>query len=189
MLPHITNSAAGVNRWDPVVNNCFEVYFTVPDAIRAQFGKDEMLLTEHVLSVSGLDALGKAPGTETQKFMGTDRSYIKPKLDSTRAEIEVNLSLNLRNVTDNYIYKLFRAWARLGYDIATGERHLKEDYVADWMKISRANVNGSVYQEVLFKDVIINGDVTGLNELNYDGGEAQTLNVKFVSDWWDETLA
>lgn len=189
MLPHIVNSEAGVNRYDPVVNNCFEAYFTVPEAIRAQFGKDEMLITEHILSVSGLDALGKAPSVESQKFMGTDRSYIKPKLDSTRAEIEINLSLNLRNVTDNYIYKLFRAWARLGYDIATGERHLKDDYVADWLKVSRANVDGTIYQEVLFKDVMINGDVTGLNELNYDGGDAQTLNVKFVSDWWTETMA
>lgn len=189
MLPHITNSAAGVNKYDPVVDNCFEVYFTIPEAIRTAFGKDEMILTEHVLSVSGLDALNRAPSTETQKFMGTDRTYIKPKLDSTRAEIEISFSLNLRNKTDNYILKLFRAWARLGYDISTGERHIKPDYTSDWMKISRANVDGSIYQEILFKDIIINGDITGLDSLNYDSGEAQTISVKFVSDWWTETMA
>ena len=51
-LPHITNSQAGVNKFDPVFNNIFECYFSLPEAIRAQFGQDEALITEHILSIS-----------------------------------------------------------------------------------------------------------------------------------------
>ena len=98
-LPHITNSQAGRNLWDPVHLNMFEVYFTIPEALRAEFGKDEAILTEHVLKISGLDALNRAPGVGQQKFMGSDRSYINPKLDSTHAELEVEFTLNLRNET------------------------------------------------------------------------------------------
>ena len=187
-LPHITNSQAGRNLWDPVHLNMFEVYFTIPEALRAEFGKDEAILTEHVLKISGLDALNRAPGVGQQKFMGSDRSYINPKLDSTHAELEVEFTLNLRNETDNYLYKLFRAWAKLGYDISTGERHLKKDYVADWLKVSVGNRAGDIYHEIVFKDVMINGDITGLAEYNYDTADAQTLTVKFVSDWWTETM-
>ena len=188
-LPHITNSQAGINKYDPVFNSIYEVYFSIPEALRGQFGKDEALITEHILSISGLGALNRAPGTGTQKFMGTDRAFINPKLDSTRAEIEVKLSLNLRNATDNYIYKLFRAWAALGYDQNTGARHLKKDYCADYLKASIANQNGDIYHEVIFKDIMINGDMDGINELNYDSSDAQELTVKFVSDWWKETIA
>ena len=60
-LPHITNSQAGRNLWDPVFTNIFEVTFTVPEALRAQFGKDEQILTEHVTKISGLTALNNAP--------------------------------------------------------------------------------------------------------------------------------
>lgn len=187
-LPHITNSQAGRNHWDPVHSNIFEVYFTIPDALRAQFGKDEAILTEHVLEISGLGALNRAPGVGQQKFMGTDRSYINPKLDSTHAEITVKFTLNLRDETDNFIYKLFRAWVALGYNINTGERHLKKDYVADWLKISVGNRAGDIYHEVIFKDVMINGDLTALDSYNYDTAEAQELEVKFVSDWWKETI-
>ncbi len=188
-LPHLQNSQAGRNKFDPVHVNIFEVGFTVPAALQAEFGKDEQLITEHVTKISGLNALNRAPATGTQKFMGTDRTYIMPKLDSTRAELEITFTLNLRDDVDNYIYKLFRAWAGLGYDINTGSRALKRDYCADWLKVSIANRAGDIYHEIIFKDVMMNGDMTGIDELNYETGEAAEISVKFVSDWWQETKA
>lgn len=187
-LPHITNSQAGRNLWDPVFTNIFEVTFTVPEALRAQFGKDEQILTEHVTKISGLTALNNAPAVGQQKFMGTDRSYIQPKLDSTHAELEVEFTLNLRDETDNYIYKLLRAWAALAYDQNTGERHLKKDYCAQWLKVSVGNAVGDIYREVVFKDVMMNGPLAGLEEYSYDQGEAATVTAKFISDWWKETM-
>ena len=54
-LPHIKNSQAGVNLYDPVYKSIFEVYFTLPDAIRGEFAKDEVLLSQHVTKISGLE--------------------------------------------------------------------------------------------------------------------------------------
>lgn len=190
MLPHIKNSEAGINLFDPVHKSIFEVYFTLPESLRTEFAKDEVLLTQHVLNISGLEALYKAPETDVQKFMGTDRSYIKPTIGETSATIEVEFSLNLRNATDNYILKLFRAWAALGYDVATGKRSLKKDYCAQWLKVAIANREGDIYQEVVFKDVMLNGalDFSG-SSLDYTADDACTLKVKFKSDWWDEKTA
>lgn len=188
MLPHITNSEAGRNLYDPVFKNIYEVYFTLPDPLVSKFGKDTALITEHVTKIGGLGALNRAPGVGTQKFMGTDRSYINPKLDSTSADIEVTLNLNLRNATDNYIYKLFRAWAALGYNQDTGERHLKKDCCAAFLKVSIANQAGDIYREIVFKDVMIMDSLGGNQEdLDYDSTDAQELTVKFRSDWWTET--
>lgn len=188
-LPHIRNSKAGVNRWDPVHVNIFEVAFSLPEAIRSDFGSDEALISEHVTNVSGLDALGRAPEVGQQKFMGTDRSYINPKLDSTHAEISIGFTLNLRDDTDDYVYKLLRAWAALGYNINTGERALKRQYVADWFKVSVANRDGQIFHQIVFKDMMMNGALEGYNELNYDTNEPASITAKFVSDWWDETMA
>jgi hypothetical protein len=183
-LPHITNSQAGVNKWDPVHSNIFEVYFSLPEPLREKYGKDEALITEHVLKISGLSALHKAPSVGQQKFMGTDRSYINPRNDNTYAEISVDLSLNLRNKVDNYIYNIFKDWAMLGYNIETGERSLKKDYCSDFLKISIGNRAGDIYQEIVFKDVMMNGGIDGFDELNYETSDALNITVKFVSDWW-----
>lgn len=189
-LPHIQNSQAGRNKFDPVHQNIFEVRFTVPDAIRDQFGKDEVLLTEHVTKITGVGgAINKAPNVQQQKFMGTDRSYIVPKLDNTHAELEMEFTLNLRDDTDNYIYKIFRAWAALGYDVNTGSRALKRDYCADWLNIAVANRAGDIFHEIIFKDVMMNGDLSGYGDFDYETGDACTLSCKFVSDWWQETIA
>lgn len=189
-LPHITNSTAGVNLYDPVHKSIFEVYFTLPRALQnSNFGADSALLTEHVLTVSGLDALYRAPEVDSQKFMGVDRSYIKPTVGDTKANIEIEFSLNLRNQKDNYILKLFRAWAAIGHDISTGKRSLKKDYTAEWLKIAIANRQGDVYQEITFKDVMINGALEFDGGLDYAADDALTLKVKFVSDWWTEIQA
>lgn len=189
-LPHITNSTAGRELYDPYHNCLFEVYFTLPAAIQAQFGQDEALLTEHVQTVGGLDALDKGPETVQQKFQGTTRTFLAPKMDSTSADdISVVLSLNLRNSVDNYIYKLFKAWKNLNYDLETGTIVVKKDYVADWLRICIANRAGDVIREIVFKDVMLKGSIEGMSDLDYSNNEAGQITVHFSSDWWKETIA
>ena len=36
-LPHIRSTKAGVNKWDPMHDSIFEVYFTLPDGIASEF--------------------------------------------------------------------------------------------------------------------------------------------------------
>lgn len=189
-LPHITNSEAGRNLYDPYHNCLFEVYFTLPAAIRAQFGQDEALLTEHVVKIEGLENLDKGPEASVeQKFQGTTRTYLAPKMDNTSAELTVEFNLNLRNGVDNYIYKVFKAWKNLNYDLETGTIVLKKDYVAEWMRVCVANRAGDVIKEVIFKDIMLSGNVDGLGSLDYSSNDPVNITVKFKSDWWKETIA
>ena len=166
----------------------YEVYFTLPVAIQDKFKDDETILTEQVVSVSGLDALQKTPQAGSQKFFGVDVSFLNPTLDSTFAEITVTFNLNLRNTTDAYVLKVIKAWEKLGYDLADGTRTLMADYVADNLRISEANRDGTVWRSYIFHKVMIT-NVTGIDELNYTNNDARQLQVQFRADWWDEDLA
>ena len=88
------------------------------------------------------------------------------------------------------MYKILKAWNKLNYDITTGEKSLKKDYTADWLKISIGNRAGDIYREIVFKDVIMTGGL-GLNdEYSYsETGIIEELEVKFRSDWWTEINA
>lgn len=189
-LPHITNSTAGRNLYDPYHNCIFYLYFTLPEALRAEFGQDEALISEHVVKVDGLDKLDEGPEASVkQKYMGSTRSYLAPKMDDTSATINVELNLNLRNGVDNYIYKLFKAWKNLNYNLETGAINLKKDYTAQWLKVEIANRAGDVIRQAVFKDVMLSGKIDGMNELDYSNTEAGNLIVHFVSDWWKEADA
>ena len=187
-LPHIKNTQAGNNYYDPMHSSVFEVYFTLPTAIQDKFKEDEAILTEQVVSVSGLDALQKTVQAGSQKFLGVDVSYLNPTLETTYAELEIVFNLNIRNATDAYVLKLFKAWEKLGYDLSDGTRTLMADYVADNLRISEANRDGTVFRSYIFHKVLLT-NVTGIDTLNYTDNEARTLTVQFRADWWDEDLA
>jgi len=186
--PHIVNTQAGINKQDPMHSSIFEVYFTLPEAIQSEFKNDEAILTEQVTEVGGLDALQKTTAAGSQKFMGVDVSFLNPVLDNTYAEFTVTLNLNLRNVTDAWVLKVFKAWSKLGYDLSDGTRTIMVDYCSDNLRIAEANRDGSIWRNVVFHKVMLVG-VTGLDALNYTTNDARTLQLTFRSDYWEEDLA
>lgn len=186
-LPHIKNSKAGINRQEPVFDNLFEVYFSIPEALtKAGYGgEDVTVLTEQVQNVGGLNTLTKSPEKKEQTFMGTTRTYLGSKLDTTSHTISLELALNMRNGTDNYIFKLFREWNALAYDIRTGTRSLKNDHVADFLRVVQFNRNGDIFRDITYHDIQLTKLEAG-DSFDYGSGELQKLSIEFVSDWADD---
>lgn len=187
-LPHILNVKSGFEKYDPVHNSIYEVYFTLPSAIQSAFKEDEVLLTEQVTNVAGLEALQKTTDTGEQKFYGVTVSYLNPVLDTTAADITIDFNLNLRNVTDNFVLKVFRAWENLSYDLSTGVRSIKTGYISDNMRIAIATRNGDVWRSVIFHHIMLKA-VNGLENLDYMNNEALKLSCIFRTDYWEDELS
>lgn len=193
-LPHIRNIEAGYNRYDPMNSAVFQIQFELPDLVKSALSNlgydpnNELeLLTQQVTDVAGLDALQKTVGAGQQKFLGVDVSFLNPALDNTFAELTINLNLNLRNVTDAYVLRVFKLWGKLGYDLQSGTRSLKREYVAPYLRVYEANRNGVVWRVATFKDVLLTG-ITNIDSLDYTQNEARKLACTFRSDYWDEEI-
>jgi len=211
-LPHIRNTEAGRNYHDPMHSSIFEIVFQLPNVlagtvpssagVRSGAGisltpgeyaveptvlNDVVTLTEQVTDVGSLDALQKTVTAGEQKFLGASLSFLNPVHDNTYIEFNVNLNLNIRNTTDAWVLRIFKAWSRVGYDLMSGVRTLKAEYVAPYMKILEANRNGVVWREVYLQDVMLVG-LSGLDSLDYSSSEARKLQCTFRSDWWSEEL-
>ena len=189
-LPHIKNSKAGINRQEPWFKQLFEVYFSIPEPLVAEIGAEDVnVLTEQVKGVSGLDTLTKSPGMVEQTYMGATRSYLGAGLDSTAHDVQITIQLNLRNATDNYIFKLFKKWNKLGYNMETGERSIKDEYVADFLRVVQFNKRGDIYRDITYHDIMLM-EVTGLDSAEYGNAtDIYELNIKFRSDWADDVDA
>lgn len=188
-LPHILNVKSGFEKYDPVHNSIYEVYFTLPSAIQSAFKEDELLLTEQVTNVRGLEALQKTTEVGEQKFYGVTVSYLNPVIEAgTAADLEIEFNLNLRNVTDNFVLKVFRAWENLSYDLSTGVRSIKTGYISDNLRIAIATRNGDVWRSVIFHHIMLSG-VDGLGELDFQNNEAMKLTAKFRADYWEDELS
>lgn len=181
---------SGINKYDPVHRAIYEVYFSLPGALQeiGQLQQDSVILTEQVTTVAGLDALQKTTAAGEQKFFGVTVSYLNPNVDTTAADITMTFNLNLRNVTDNFVLKLFRAWENVSYDLATGVRGIKTDYIVDDMRIAEANRNGQIWRSYVFHHVMLTS-VTGLDDLDYTSNDARVLTAVWRADWWEDEIA
>lgn len=186
-FPHVRNVRAADKNYDPMHGSIFEVSFTLPGAISAEVSDATLLLSQQVTTVSGLDALQKTVAAGEQKFFGASSSFLNPTLDNTYAEITIEFNLNIRNVTDAYVLRIFKAWAKLGYDLANGTRRLMKDYIAESLIIKEANRDGTVWREVDFHKIMVTS-VTGLDGLDYTNNEARKLSVTFRADYWEENI-
>jgi len=187
-LPHILNVESGYNKYDPVHKSIYEVYFTLPSAIQSQFAAEELLLTEQVTTVSGLDVLQKTTPAGEQKFFGVTVSYLNPVLDTTAADLTINFNLNLRNVVDNFVLKVFKAWENLSYNLADGTRSIKQGYISDNLRIAEANRNGDIWRSYIFHHIMLTG-VTNLDDLDYTSNDARQLTCTFRADYWEDELS
>ena len=185
-VPHVRSVNAGINYYDPVNTAVFEVGFTFPGLIEGVIGDDVKILTEQVTNVAGLDNLLKTPAAGQQKFFGADVSYLNPTLDNTYADITIDFNLNLRSVTDNYVFDAFMQWRNLNYNLGNGARYLKKDYVAPFIEIKIANRDGTVWRVVKLWDVLLT-NITGLDSLDITSNESPKLQCTFRSDYWDDS--
>jgi hypothetical protein len=188
-LPHIKNVKSGINKYDPVHNSIYEVYFTLPDALKPEFAEDEVLLTEQVTNVGGLNVLQKTTPAGEQKFYGVTVSYLNPVLDQTAADITIDFNLNLRNVTDNFVLKLFKAWENLSYNLADGTRSIKVGYISDNLRIAVATRNGDVWRSTIFHHIMLTNVESELDALDYQNNDAMKLHCTFRCDYWEDELS
>lgn len=182
MLSHYNKAKASKGLYEPVHGNLFEVTFIAPAGV----GGAELLL-EHVNSIGGLDAVNPAIDPVQQKYKMSDRSYAGMPAQ-TFMDATVNFSLNLNDANQMYIYKTLKDWYKKIYNPATGEMGLKKNYVGTII-IVQYNREGDIYRKITLLDAFPHGNPTGLDEANYETPDAQTIEVVFRSDNFDEELA
>ena len=185
--PHLKNTHAGKNLWDPMYQSIFEVIFEGISKMGLVDKGDDVLsiLPEQVTTVQGLDSLIKVVGVGEQKFMGVTNSYANPVHDTTAADITVEFNLNLKNNNDAYVYRIFSEWSKRLYNMQTGARTLMYQYTCPYIIINEANRDGSIWRSIkLYKVILTN--ITGLDGLDYTNNEAIKLTCTFRSDSWED---
>lgn len=186
-LPHVKNVKAAIERWDPVYQSIFIVAFSVPSSMAGEYDQEELhILSQQVISVSGLDNLQQSVKTYTQKYLGVDVAFFNPVIDNTGIDYSIQFNLNIRNYSDVYVFKLFKQWINLIHSISTGVMALKGQTYGR-MTILEANRDGTIWRQVVLKNVVVT-EVKGMETLDYTSSDVRILTVSFHADYWDETI-
>lgn len=181
-FPHVVNSTAAVNKYEPVVASNYNAHFVLMGALKEKLG-DYSFLREYVKSVTGLfiEYTGNTieAGYKTVKF----------RYDSNEKQTFYDVEVSFFNFLDNesrmFIYNALVAWSRFKYNPMTGEKTLKKDYSDAALVVEKYNRDGTIYWRRMahhlfpmndFADMIADYTAHDMTELNV------TFNADYVTD-------
>ena len=177
-LPHYQNSLFGINKYEPVYLNQFEVLITPPAPVLGG-----SILVEQVTSISGL-GVDKTPKETTQKYKFATRNYAGAKPDSTVFDLTVNFTVNLNDATSMYVFRTLRQWTDLIYNPLTGAMGVKRDYTGT-IVISVFNKQGDVFRRITCRDCFPISPIDAM-EMDYAGTELYEIGLTWAVDYWDD---
>jgi hypothetical protein len=180
-LPHYQNSLFGINKYEPVYLNQFEVLITPPAAVLGG-----PILVQQVTSITGL-GVDKTPAATQQKYKFAVRNYAGAKPEQTVFDLTVNFSVNLNDANSMYVFKTLRQWTDLIYNPLTGAMGLKRDYTGT-IVLSIFNKQGDVFRRITCRDCFPISPI-GAMEMDYSGTELYDISLQWAVDYWDDQFS
>lgn len=188
-FPHVSQSTAAVQRYEPVVGSNFNAQFVLMGFLKDKFG-DFSELSEYVKSVQGL-FVEKAGNTVESGYKTTKFRY-----DSNEKETFYEIQITFFNFLDNksrqFVYNKLIALSRVKYNPLTGEKTMKRDYANSALVVEKFNRDGTVYWRRVAHNIFPSSDFED-QVADYTSHEPQEFTVTFNADWVtdvtnDETL-
>lgn len=178
-FPHVTQSTAAVNKYEPAVASNFNCQFVLMGKLKEKLG-DYSFLREYVKNVSGLfvEYAGNTieGGYKTTKF----------RYDSNDKQTYYDVSISFFNFLDNesklFVYNSLVAWSRVKYNPMTGEKTLKNVYADACIVVEKYNRDGTVYWRRMAHNVFPMNDFDDQNN-DYTSHDMLELTVQFNADY------
>jgi len=177
-LPHYQNSLFGINKYEPVYLNQFEVLITPPGPVLGG-----QILVQQVTNLSGLE-VDKTPAPIQQRYKFAVRNYAGAKPDQTYFDLVLSFTVNLNDANSMYVFKTLRQWTDLIYNPLTGAMGVKTDYTGT-MVISIFNKQGDVFRRITCKDCFPTTPLTVM-ELDYQAIDIYNVTMTWAVDYWDD---
>ena len=174
---HYRNYTASIKKFEPVIGAYNSMSLFLPT------GENLDLLQEHINKIIGLDGINPEVSKLTQKAGLSERTYAGVP-SQTSLDLTVELTLNLNNAHENYIYNTIRKWYDMSYDRDTGTFGLKVDYAAEGY-VEQCDRDGSSWRTVNLVD-IVPLKLSGLPDADYSSAEPAVLTLSLSCNLADE---
>lgn len=183
-FPHVTQSTAAVQRYEPVVGSNFNAYFVTGSNLRQHLTDNgvgiETILPEYIKKIDGL-FLEKAGNTLESGYKTT-----KFKYDSNEKDNTFTLTIDFFNFLDNdskqFVYNILAEWSRVKYNPMTGEKSLKDVYADCQLVVEKFNRDGTVYWRRVAHHIFPSGDFTE-QSVDYSANDQNELSLEFDVTW------
>ena len=180
-LPHFTNIQTATQVWEPVYQNLFEAVVILPPAIAGLHQNSQTLLLENITD-AGFPAY-PAIGTKQQFFKFSDRQFLLMP-DKTSTELTLKINMNVNDDFQVFTWRMMKDWYDLVWNNEDGSMHYKNNIISD-IVVHAHDKEGHVIRRVTYFNCQITS-ITGWETLSWSANDIQTLEAKFVADYFED---
>lgn len=178
-FPHVTNSTAAANMYEPVVPSNFLGTFVLMGSLKDALG-DYTFLSEYIKSIGGL-FIEKSANTIEAGYQTTKFRY-----DSNEKETFYEIEVAFHNFLDNdnrmLVYNALAAWSRQKYNPLTGEKTLKKHYANACLVGEKFQRDGTIFWRRIAHNIFPMSDIGDQNG-DYASHDMQELTITFNADY------
>lgn len=178
-FPHVTNSTAAANMYEPVVPSNFLGTFVLMGSLKDALG-DYTFLSEYIKSIGGL-FIEKSANTIEAGYQTTKFRY-----DSNEKETFYEIEVAFHNFLDNdnrmLVYNALAAWSRQKYNPLTGEKTLKKHYANACLVGEKFQRDGTIFWRRIAHNIFPMSDIGDQNG-DYTSHDMQELTITFNADY------
>jgi hypothetical protein len=178
-FPHVVQSTAAVNRYEPVIPSNFNVQIVLTGYLKDKLG-DYSWMSEYIKNVSGL-FIEYAENTIEASYKTTKFRYDSND-KTTYYDLEVGFHNFLDNDSKQFVYNSLAAWSRIKYNPLTGEKTMKRDYADACIVVERFNRDGTIYWRRIAHNVFPMGNIDD-QQSDFTSHDPVELNMTFSADW------
>jgi hypothetical protein len=162
-LPHFTNLQTTQTFNEPVYPALYEVVFVLPTLLQ---GRDDVVLLENAISVSGLDLQPEISANVNQRFKYSNRAYLTLPSDTTK-QFEIKFNLNHNGQGALFVWNTLKAWYDLVWNSQDGSTHYKAD-INGSVIVNQHDKKGFVIRRVTLHNAqLMNVTDPGTNALDW----------------------
>lgn len=178
-FPHVINSTAAANMYEPVVPSNFLGTFVLMGSLKEALG-DYTFLSEYIKSISGM-FIEKSANTIEAGFQ-----TVKFRYDSNEKETYYEIEVAFHNFLDNdnrmLVYNALAAWSRQKYNPLTGEKTLKKHYANACLVGEKFQRDGTIFWRRIAHNMFPMSDLTDQSG-DYSAHDMQEITVTFNADY------
>lgn len=182
MFPHVTQSTAAVNKYEPVVASNFNAIFVTMGELNNRIG-DITFLSEYIKNVNGL-FIEYSGNTIEAGYKITKFRY-----DSNEKQTFYDVEVGFFNFLDNdsrmFVYNTLVKWSRVKYNPLNGDKTTKDIYADACLVVEKYNRNGQIFWRRIANNVFPMNDFPDMiaDYQTHDMTELQvTFNADYVTD-------
>ena len=178
-FPHVVQSTAAVQRYEPVIPSNFNVQIVLMGYLKERLG-DYSWMSEYIKSVSGLfieyaeNVIDAGYKTTTFRYDSNDKQ--------TYYELEISFHNFLDNESRQFVYNALAAWSRIKYNPLTGEKTMKRDYADACLVVERFNRDGTIYWRRIAHNIFPMSNIDD-QQSDFSSHDPVELTMTFNADW------